>query len=243
MGFFDFLNRQSGSAPAGSQGFEHLATLGSTRIVQALLKMPKPDRDLAWSRLFLAHVADAAFFTRNPSVILGADRFPFFALHATPDDQPYPAHVIHHMKDDILLERGMGVVINPSGQEADWAFTYGDILHFHLHGVFYPAPAEATPVPPDQGLAPQDRLPQAARNALRVFLQGLGVPAPTVLLAAWDHAGPGSLELVFGFSPQEFKSLDDFRFAMNNLSWFLPRNYSYSVAGNLARKDRAFELL
>jgi hypothetical protein len=29
---------------------------------------------------------------------------------------------------------------------------------------------------------------------------------------------------------------------MNNISWYLPRNYSYSVAGKQA-KDGAFELL
>jgi hypothetical protein len=244
MGFFDFLTRLGDEALAGNKKVEPmLADLNSTRTVQELLRMPKAARDQAWSQPFLAHVADAAFFTRYPSVILGADRFPFFALHSTPGGQPYPAHVIHHMKDDILLEHGMGVVINPSGQDADWAFSYGDILNFHLNGVFYPLPPEPTPVAPDQGLAPQDRLPQCARNALRVFLQGLGVAAPTVMLASWDHAGPGSLELVFGFSPKEFTTLEDFRFAMNNLSWFLPRNYSYSVAGNQARYDSAFEPL
>lgn len=60
-------------------------------------------------------------------------------------------------------------------------------------------------------------------------------------LATWDHAGPGSLELLFAFSPRDFRNLEDFQFAMNNLSWFLPRNYSYSVAGNQARAEVTFE--
>lgn len=241
MGFFDFMTRQGSQAPAG--GFQPLPTgaMTSTRIVQELLALPKAERNQAWSRQLLAHVADAAFFTRYPSVLLGADRLPFFALYSTPAEEPYPTHVIHHMKDDILLEHGMGVVINPSGPDADWAFSFGDILNFHLHGAFYPPPAD-TAAPPAQGMAPQSRLPQPARNALRGFLQALGVAAPRVMLAAWDHAGPGSLELVFSFSPQEFKSVDDFRFAMSNISWYLPRNYSYSVAGKQA-KDGAFELL
>jgi len=239
MGFFDFLNRQGEQGPAGT--FQRLpgGAQTSTRFVQQLLEVPKPDRNRAWSDQFLAHLADAAFYTRYPSVVLGADR-PYFALHSTGAEPDFPTHVIHHMKDDFLLERGLGVVINPSGQEADWALSYGDILNFHLHGAFYPAPAGAVP---GLGLAPGDRLPPPARHALRVFLQGLGVAAPRVQLAAWDHAGPGSLELVFDFSPQAFKDLDAFRAAMNSLAWFLPRNYSYSVAGNQARKAGAFELL
>jgi hypothetical protein len=48
---------------------------------------------------------------------------------------------------------------------------------------------------------------------------------------------------VFNFSPQEFNSVDQFRFAMNNISWYLPRNYSYSVAGKQTRNEGAFELL
>jgi len=64
-----------------------------------------------------------------------------------------------------------------------------------------------------------------------------------VLFAAYDHAGPDSLELVFDFAPGEFRSMDDFRYAMNHISWFLPRNYSYSVAGNQARQDAGFEPL
>jgi hypothetical protein len=240
MGFFDFLARQGQPGAAGIQTFEPLpaGSSTSTRFVQELLEVPKAARNQAWSDQFLAHVADAAFYTRYPSVVLGAERLPYFALHSTPPDpQAFPSHVIHHMKDDALLEHGMGVVINPSGQEADWAFSFGDILHFHLHGCFYP-PKAAAP----EGRAPQ-ALPVAARKAMRAFLQGLGVAEPRVMLAARDHAGPGSLELVFGFSPQEFNSLDEFRFAMNNLSWFLPRNYSYSVAGNQARKEGTFEVL
>jgi len=242
MGFFDFLNQEGVPAPAAGDGFQPLAAgdLTSTRIVQQLLAVPKSRRNASWSDQFLAHVADAAFFSRQPNVILGADRLPFFALYSDKGEQDYPVHVIHHMKDDILLEHGMGVVINPTGQNADWAFSFGDILNFHLHGTFYPSKGGTAPA---QGMAPQSRLPQPARKAIRAFLQDLGVSSPKVMLSAWDHAGPGSLELVFSFSPQEFHSVDDFRLAMNKLSWFLPRNYSYSVAGNQARGENAFEAL
>ena len=223
MNFLDFLSAQGGGefSPLDPAG------LTSTRIVKALLEVPKGARNQDWSTQFLAYVADAAFFTRDPCVIAGSD-FRYFALHSTPGPLEFPTHVIHHMLDDFLLEHGLGVVINPAGQHSDWAFSYGDLLHFHLHGSFYPAQDEGAVC----AASPQARLPQVARDVLRGLLQRLGVADPRVMFGACDHAGPGSLELVFSFTPQEFKSVDDFRFAMNRISWYLPRNYSYSVAAS-----------
>jgi len=243
MGFFDFLNRQGETGAAGKAEFQPLSaeTMTSTGMVKTLLEVPKKDRNQAWTRQFIAHVANAAFFPRDPCVIQ-SDNFPFFALSSTQTEQAYPTYVIHHMKDDILLVQGMGVVINPSGQDADWAFTYGDILNFQINGAFYPPAAGAAAVS-HEPLPAEARLPLAARKVLRTFLQKLGVAAPRVMFGAQDHSGPGSQELLFDFSPQDFKSLDDFHFAMNNLSWFLPRNYSYSLAGNQARKGNPFQAL
>lgn len=242
MGFFDFLTRPGAPAPAAAgPGVRPSHDPGATRAVRALLAQPRAQRDPAWSEAFLAQVADAAFFTGEPEVVLGAGR-PYFALHTEPADAagalPHPSHVIHHLLEDLLLERGLGAVINPVGADADWAFTYGDLLQFHLHGGFYPARTSlADPMPAEA------RLPAPARQALRSYLQQLGVAAPGVRLGAIDHAGPGSLELVFRFAPQEFQSPDAFQAAMATLAWFLPRNYSYSVAGIPARQDGGFEPL
>ena len=243
MGFLDFLGRQGGHRSTVAQGFQALdgRELTATRLVHRLLEVPVPERNAAWTGQFLAHAADAAFFLRVPAIVQGAEPFPYFALHSTPGEQPCPGHVIHHMKDDYLLEQGLGAVINPQGEEADWAFSYGDILHYHLYGAFYP-PLPGEPAPAGWPvLPPGARLPRVARTVLRAFLGRFGVADPKVRLATWDHAGPGSLELLFAFSPRDFRSLEDFQFAMNNLSWFLPRHYSYSVAGNQARAEGAFE--
>jgi hypothetical protein len=245
MGFLDFLTRQGDSRSTAGPDFQPLAWSGgsSTRLVHRLLEVPVPDRNPAWTRQFLGHVGDAAFFLRLPHIVQGSEPFPYFALYSTPGEQPYPGHVLHHMKDDFMLDQGLGAVINPQGEEADWAFSYGDLLHYHLYGAFYPpVPGAAAPAGRPE-LAPGDRLPGPARQVMRAFLGRLGVREPRVRLAAWDHAGPGSLELLFSFSPREFRDLEAFRFAMNNLSWFLPRHYSYSVAGNQARTEGGFEPL
>ncbi len=241
MGFFGFLDRLGGHLPAGS-AVPQPATGVGTRIVRDLLDMPLAQRDPAWSGQLLAHLADAELFTRTPSVVQGSGFFPYFALHGTPGEPPGPPRCIRRLKDDLLLTQGLGVVLNPRGEDADWAFSYGDILHFHLYGRFYPLPEGAMQDAP-LILPPDGRLPRPARAVLRAFLARLGVAGTRIRWGAQDHAGAGSLELVFGFSPQDFHSLEAFQFAMNNLSWFLPKHYSYTVAGNQARNDREFELL
>ncbi len=241
MGFFDFLNRQGGHPPEESQAPQP-ATGASTRIVRDLLGVPVAQRDPAWSGQLMAHLADADLFTRTPSVVQGTGSFPYFALHGTPVEPPGPLRSIRRLVDDLLLTQGLGVVLNPRGEDADWAFSYGDILHFHLYGRFYPLPEGAMQDAP-RVLPPAGRLPRPARTVLKAFLARLGVAAPRIRWGAQDHAGSGSLELVFGFSPQDFHDLEAFQFAMNNLSWFLPKNYSYTVAGNQARNDKGFERL
>jgi len=243
MGFFDFLTAKAKTTEGPGLPEALTQETSSTRLVHALLAIPKAERDEAWKNLFLAHVAEAAFYGGDPRIVQGADHFPYFALYSPKPLQAYPSHILHHMKDDFLLDQGLGIVINPDGPDADWAFSYGDLLNYHLNGVFYPAQshlASACAVEPESSPAPEERLPPAARKALRTFLQGLGVAEPGVRLAAWDGAGPGSLELVFKFSPQDFASVDAFRMAMSSIYWFLPRNYSYSVAGKEARDASAF---
>jgi len=178
MGFFDFLTRPGAPAPtAAGPGARPGHAPGATRALRALLAQPRAQRDPAWSEAFLAQVADAAFFTRQPEVVLGAGR-PYFALHTEPAGAagalPHPSHVIHHLLEDLLLERGLGVVINPVGPDADWAFSYGDLLQFHLHGGFYPARAGAA--------RPHPRRSAAA---------GAGPPGAAHLSAAAGRGRPG----------------------------------------------------
>jgi hypothetical protein len=239
MGFFDFLDLRGGP---GRVGFQTLAEPGmsATRLVQALLRLPRDQRDGAWSDQFLAHVADAAFYPGEPAVVKDPVGMPYLALGTEALGAGFPTLVLHHLEEDVLLERGLGAVINAGDTEADWAFSFGDIVHHHLYGVFYPDQVEPGAA---ASLPPSERVPQAVRRALRAFLGDLGVSAPGFLVSACDHAGPGSVELLFSFAPHEFRNLDGFRFAMSHISWFLPRQYSYSVAGNQARKEGAFQAL
>jgi hypothetical protein len=248
MGFYDFLKTIARTGPeGGGEAWLPLEGLTPTRIILALLEVPPVDRGDAWKRQFLDHVKGAAFYCGDPRIIAGSDQRPYFVLRTPRPGQDYPSHVLHHMKDDFLLEQGLGVVINPEGQDADWAFTFGDIVNYHLQGSFYPPQSHLSPILEgpgrDAGSDPEAGLPGPVAAALRTYLRGQGVAEPRVLISSRGRTGPGSLELVFNFAPGEFRDLDAFRTVMSTLSWFLPRNYSYSVAGNEARTAAAFQPL
>jgi hypothetical protein len=242
MGFYDFLVPK-GKPAEPDRVVPEAPGCSSTQIVRGLLEVPKADRDALWQQRFLQHVADAAFLCAEPRILQGSDQCPYFVLLSSPDGLGYPAHVIHHLLEDFLLDQGLGVVINPDGQDADWAFTFGDLVNYGLHGVFYPS--QSYLAPPGGGVegAPVAELPPPIRASLRTYLQSMGVAEPGFLVASRDRSGLGSLELVFNFSPKEFRSMEDFGTTMNRISWYFPRNYSYSVAGNEARTAPGFQPL
>ena len=150
------------------------------------------------------------------------------------------------MKDDFLLERKLGVVINPTGP--DWVLSYGDILNFHLTNEFFTT--KETPFSKqqhDKGIGESEEfmvgqpagtvLPQVARKVLSTFLQSNGVASPKVaLMMRHTDIGNGagvSQDLAFNIMPDNFGSEATCRTVMQQLAWFLPRHYSsVSVAGN-----------
>ena len=41
------------------------------------------------------------------------------------------------MKDDFLLDKSLGVAINPGENSVDWVFSYGDIVNLYLNNEFF----------------------------------------------------------------------------------------------------------
>jgi hypothetical protein len=138
------------------------------------------------------------------------------------------------MKDDFLLEAGYGIVINPHGSQsyADWVFSYGDVLNFHINGEFYTS--VHIPEFEDDELnygdvqceAPSEKfLPNQARTVIKDFLKSQGVQQPKILLLTKNIDGCRVQRLVFNLFPEQFQTTRHFDFTMNHLIWFLPRHY------------------
>jgi hypothetical protein len=201
-----------------------------------LFAIPAEQRDDAWRQLVLADVDKASFRCGQPQVIQGPDEFPYFALYLPEPGKAFQCYVIEHMKNDFLLEHGLGVVIHPDKQQPDWVFTYGDIVNYHLNGEFYTAvpehmlAAEEVIEQDEQVLVGQpaeEYLPAAVRKVMRQYLASENVPDPKIFLMM-RHMKDGSTmqELVFNLSRELFASPGEHHRVMQRLGWFLPRHYS-----------------
>lgn len=219
---------------------EYLGDLNKTSEIFSLFQVPVEKRDGAWRQRFYSNVSDASFCCSDPQVISGPDGFPYFVLLLPEPAKPFQCFVIRHMKDDFLLEQGLGVVIEPKAGTPQWVFSYGDIVGFHLKDNFEPfnkpgnTPAghsievieEAERVLLNQ--PSETFLPAATRQVLKRFLEGQGIKSPNILLMSRtrNHAHP-TQELVFDLDADKAGNEEKFRAIMGWLSWFLPRGFTY----------------
>lgn len=215
---------------------QYLGDLEKTQILVELFTVSKDQRDDNWKKKFLTNVDMASFCSRDPQVMLGPDGFPYFSLYLPEPNKEFQCFVLKHMKDDFLLSKGIGVVICPGENSAEWVFSYGDILNYHLSGQFYTVEdhKDLSPIADDSekvlvGQPDEKYFPKAARDVLRRYLATKGVTDPKILLMV-----RGSVkELVFNMTAEVFQSPQQYEDVMNRISWFLPRHYVYSSGASM----------
>lgn len=224
------------AADSNKQPDGYLGDLEKTEQLHAMLLVDREDRDEAWVKKFLANVPLASFICGTPQVIAGPDGFPYFKLSLPKPNEVFQCFVIDHMKDDFLLERGYGVVINADGGQPDWVLSYGDILNYHLTGDFFIPDAllnhksEQDEVIADGeqvmiGQPSATYLPDETRKLLREFFQLNGIADPKILLMMRTQQEEVAQELVFNITPAQFEDEEQFRNMMRTVTWYLPRHY------------------
>lgn len=236
MAFWDFFSDKpkEKDLPPGKKT-HYQGDLSKTDILNKLCQIPKAQRDERWREKFLSNVADAGFRCANPQMIKGPDDFPYFILILPGPFQNFQAFTIRHMKDDFLLDAGYGIVINPQGNQADWVFSYGDIVNFQVNGEFYTGAIR--PHPEDGELMNQTEqmqisqpsekyLPKTVRSVIKDFLKSMGVEKPMVMLVTRNIDGVMARDLAFNIYQQDFPTTKHFDFTLQHLAWFLPRHYS-----------------
>jgi hypothetical protein len=234
MAFWDFFSdKPKVELPPGKKT-PYQGDMKKTSMLYQLFAIPKERRDENWMKNFIANVADAGFRCSEPQVIQGPDGFPYFMLFLPNQYQPFQAFVIRRMKDDFLLEAGYGIVINPHGAQsyADWVFSYGDIVNFHINGEFYTSihipefEDDELNYGDVQAEQPSEKfLPKQARLVIKDFLKSQGMQLPKILLLTKNIDGCRVQRLVFNLYLENFPTTRHFEFTMNHLSWFLPRHY------------------
>src|SRR5690606_2988269 len=89
-----------------------------------------------WRDRFLGNIAGANLKLGDPEVILSNDGFPYVQLQTVKNDESAQAYVIEHQLE-VLLEQGIGVVVNAHLEQPDWVFSYGDLVNLKQCGSYY----------------------------------------------------------------------------------------------------------
>lgn len=221
--------------PAKKEGY--LGDLAKTQIIAELLLIPREERTESWVDRFLYNLPAASFLSGTPQVIAGPDGFPYFQLLLPEHGQEFQCFVIDKMIPDFLVERGYGVVLNPGSGQPDWVLTYGDILNFHLNGIFFTMESDFSDRnKPDEvisggeevmvGQPSETILPAETRKLLRDFFQLNGIEDPKVMLMMRKNGEEVNQDLAFNITPEGFESEEHYRNMMQTVTWYLPRHYS-----------------
>lgn len=227
------INPGQPAQPPQNQGY--VGDLAKTQVIFDLVKVPKEERDAQWKHQFLSNLPTASLRCGNPQVILGPDRFPYFQLFLPEPGVEFQSFVFDRMKDDFLLEKGLGVVINPTENTADWVFSYGDIVHYHLKKTLeYPENQNTNQddmkIEPNEqvmiGAPSEEMLPQTARKVLDQLLKMNGIPAPKILLMGRNKNGKTLQHLAFNITQKTFDDEQKYQGIMRALTWYLPKEYS-----------------
>ncbi len=215
--------------------------LVKTAQARQLLQMPRQQRDAQWLEDFLQAIPFAILGYRDPQVIQGPDGFPYFQLFVLQPDQNTETATLDELVKEFLIEEGLGVVINPRGEEADWVFAYGDIVNYFINNTFsipennFSRGGEENTITADMQLlvgdATENTLPPAVRKVLREYLVNVGITEPKVAVIIKMISERQTMDLVFNITQEVFESEADFSNFMQSIGWFLPQHYSYLAIG------------
>jgi len=233
------------------------ADANTAQLVTALLQVDEEKRDKAWHLAFYQNIQTASFECGEPHIITGTGGFSFFVLKTPEPGHSFEAICIRELKD-FLLEKGLGIAINPNDTSAEWLFSYGDILNLHISNGFLTdmisadiqhiemnKPVQVIKKGEDILLAqPSARyLPIPARAAIKKFLYENGVKAPKILLLCRKKDGRMIEELAFNIYPANLPSVQQRDELMQAIAWFLPSHYSVISLHEDAWMTKYFEPL
>ena len=236
MGLFDFLKTK----PKQTENLvQHKidrpeCDITKTQVMVDLFSVSQNDRDENWTKSFYENVKTASYACGNPQVFNGPDGFPYFVLKTPEANKPFESFCIQNMKDDFLLDKGLGVAINPSETTVDWVFSYGDIVNLHINKEFstktdnIQIENEVTIQKDEKVLLAQPSesfLPRQARQNLKSFLQSIGIKRPQLMMVCRTIEGQVIQELAFNIFREDFQTIDQLNFRLKQISWFLPRHY------------------
>ena len=236
MGLFNFLKTKDKQIEKINQiKVDRLeCDITKTQVMVDLFKIPQEQRDDNWRQTFYDNIQTASYACGNPQIFTGPDEFPYFILRTPEPNKPFESFCIRNMKDDFLLDKGFGVAINPGENSVDWVFSYGDIVNLHLNKDFL-TKTDTLEIQNEEIIKKDEKillaqpsesfLPRQARQALKAFLQSIGIKRPKIMMVCRTIDGQVIQELAFNIFREDFQSTEHLNYRLKQISWFLPRHY------------------
>jgi len=195
-----------------------------------LLSTPPALRDLNWQNKVFELFKDAQLTLEDDTPRTGPDGMPYI-LASVKTDSKEPIRKLCQW----LYEKGIGLVINPQKDEADFVFSYGMIWSFLATSNFIPN-TESTErgktieIKEGQkyyfGDLTDQIIPNIPRELLKEFFGQSKITDPKVKLMSVDQK---SFDICFSRESLDGLTEDEEKSLMEKLSWFLPRHYSMAI--------------
>ena len=236
MGLFDLFKTKNKPAEIIQRKISDRpqCDISKTQVMVDLFSVPNDQRDDKWKLTFFENVQIASFACREPQVELRPDGYPYFVLLTPEPHKTFESFCIRNMKDDFLLEKGLGIIINPMTDSVEWVFSYGDIVNLHINKEFY-TEIDRSEIKNEETLEKNEEiliaqpseeyLPKHARNVIKKHLLNKGIRKPKIMMICRKVEGSVIQELAFNVFREDFSSTDELNILMRQLSWFLPRHY------------------
>lgn len=192
-----------------------------------LLKQDHRARDIEWQYAFFHALTQSKLKILKDEPVPGPDGWPYLLAEISEEGTEPAVKVLGWLSD-----KGIGLVINPGEETADYVFSYGMIWNFRERGEFLTTMNEkvqnlAVNIEANQKVhagPPNDKyLPEYARLILKSFFKDNGISGMKVLVMSQDQKHYDlcfSLEALGNPDSKEHKGI------LEALSWFLPAHYS-----------------
>ena len=239
MGIFNFWKKRRGTVFKKNRDGQRKSQVGAlekTACLEVLFQRSASERDATWEQQVLQHIAGANFASADPELIQGADGFPYFVLKIPKSNHSHQLITLERIIPEYLIEQGVGVVLQQAHTaQVDWVFSYGDLVNFYLHGVFYDPQATYEPKPEKEVIREQENvlvgqpaesyLPVPTRKVLRAFLERQGIEGTRIALLSKQCGNEVRQELVCNLTPDKVGP-DFYQVLRKRIQWFLPRHYT-----------------
>jgi hypothetical protein len=196
-----------------------------------LLDIPPDMRDENWNQKFLQEFQNGQVKVLEPQPQPGPDGWPYLMV-AYPTSQGESVHPILHW----LMERGIGLVINPHEAGADYLMSYGSVwslIQFkNIAGTATKSihDSHATGLKLElqkgqrlhSGPPSEEYLPAVVRKVIRQFLFDQGIIHPKILVLSENKV---DYDLAFSLESLGRPPENEHAGIAEALAWFLPPDY------------------